>query len=107
MQGINKAKHVHLIDALLQMEILLSREQVEFACIQQTVEYRRELEDMHSNYERLLEELSGQISAYEALFSQVKVQYLSRKLKELKKEISIERPAYPMLAENIRLAHSI
>lgn len=105
MQGINKAKHVHLIDALLHMERLLSGEQMECACIQQTAEYRRELEDMHSNYERLLEELSGQISAYEALFSQVKVQYLSRKLKELKKEISEEKPAFRMLTENIRIAY--
>ena len=107
MQGINKAKHVHLIDALLYMERLLAREQRECACIQQTAEYRQELEDMYINYERLLEELSGQISAYEALFSQVKVRYLSRKLKELKKEISEEKSAFRMLAENIRLAYSI
>lgn len=89
MQGINKAKHVHLIDALLYMERLLAREQRECTCVQQPAEYRQKLEDMHGNYERLLKELSGQIRAYEALFSQVKVQYLSKKLKELKKEISI------------------
>ncbi|MES2458227.1 MAG: hypothetical protein V4594_21900 [Bacteroidota bacterium] len=105
MQGINKAKHVHLIDALLQLERLLAHGRIECACIQQTAEYRLKLEDMHLNYERLLEELSGLIGVYEELFNQVKVQYLSKKLKEMKKEISIERPAYRMLAENIRLAH--
>ena len=81
MQGINKAKHVHLMDALLQLERLLAREQRECAFVQRTAEYRQELEDMHLIYERLLEQLSRQISAYEALFNQVKVQYLSKKLK--------------------------
>jgi len=105
MQGINKAKHAHLIDALLQMERLLSREQRECGCIQQTAAYRLELEDMHVNYQVLLKNLSVQITAYEALFTQVKVQYLSKKLKELKKEISGEKPALRMLIENIRIAY--
>ncbi|RQO64829.1 hypothetical protein DBR43_31610 [Pedobacter sp. KBW06] len=106
MQGINKAKHVHLIDALLHMERLLSSEQGACACVQQTAQYRQELEDMHGNYERLLEELSGQIRAYEALFSQVKVQYLGKKLKALKKEIPVEKPAFKVLIKNIRLTYN-
>lgn len=105
MQGINQSKHQHLLDALLQMERLLVSEQRECACVHQTAEYRRELEDMHLNYRRLLDELSRQISAYEDLFSQVKTQYLGKKLKELKKKIPTEKPAFVRLVENIRLTY--
>jgi arginine/lysine/ornithine decarboxylase len=46
MQGINKSKHVHLIDALLQMERLLREDKQLNECLQQMVEYRAELENM-------------------------------------------------------------
>lgn len=102
MQGISKSRHTHLVDALLQMEQLLSKE---CECLQQAGEYRVELESMHGNYERLLDELSKQIMEYEILYSHVKIQFLGKKLKELKKEISVEMPDFPMLMQNIRLAY--
>lgn len=102
MQGISKSRHVHLMDALLQMEQLLNKE---CECLQQTVEYRIELETIHSNYERLLGELARQITDYEVLFSHVKIQFLGKKLKELKKEISVEMRDFPLLMQNIRLAY--
>ncbi len=64
-----------------------------------------ELEMMHRRYERTLADLSALIADYETLFSEVKVQYLGKKLKELKKEIPAEKPAFVMLVENIRLAY--
>ncbi|EHQ27512.1 hypothetical protein [Mucilaginibacter paludis] len=102
MQGISKSRHVHLMDALLQLEQLLGKE---CECLQQATEYRVELESMHSNYERLLEELARQITNYEVMYSHVKIQFLGKKLKELKKEISVEMPGFPVLVQNIRLAY--
>ena len=108
MQAISKGKHVHMIDALLQLEKLLIHEQ-ECNCLQQSADYRRELATMHANYEQLLEKLAEQISAYEALFGNVKVHFLSRKLRELKKDIPADRtasiPALAMLHNNIQLAY--
>lgn len=102
MQGISKSKHEHLIGALLQLEQLLSRE---CECLQQAGEYRVELETMHGNYEQLLNELAKQIVSYELLYSQVKIQFLGKKLKELKREITAETPGFPRLVQNIRLAY--
>ncbi len=102
MQGISNARHVHLIDALLQLEQLLNKE---CECLQKAGEYRVELEAMHSNYERLLDELGKQIMEYELLYSHVKIQFLGKKLKELKKEISVEMPTFPTLVRNIRIAY--
>ena len=105
MQGINKSKHVHLIDALLQMERLLREDKQANECLQQMVEYRAELESMYSDYKRLVEVLAIHISKYKALHGHIKIQHLGKKLKELKKEIPIEKPAFLMLVENIRLAY--
>jgi hypothetical protein len=102
MQGISKSRHTHLVDALLQIEQLLSKE---CDCLQQATEYRVELESMRSNYERLLNELARQITDYEMLYSHVKIQFLGKKLKELKKEISVEMRDFPVLVHNIRLAY--
>ncbi|RLJ69579.1 hypothetical protein [Pedobacter alluvionis] len=105
MHGISKSRHEHLKAALLQMEGLLSERQKECGCLQQAIDYNRELEIMYRTYERLLSELAGQITAYEIFHNQVKVQFLAKKLKELKKEISVQKPAFPMLIENIQLAY--
>jgi soluble cytochrome b562 len=102
MQGISQSKHQHLVDALLQMEQVLKQNR---ECVEQAVEYRVELESMHKNYERLLDKLANQISEYEALYAHVKIQYVGKKLKELKKEIPVEKPAFALLTENIRLAY--
>lgn len=103
MQGISKSKHEHLMSALLQLEGLLNKE---CDCLEQAREYKSELETMHSNYERLLDELARKITDYEVFYSHVKIQFLGKKLKELKKDISVEKPSFPMLRQNIRLAYS-
>jgi hypothetical protein len=105
MQAISKKRHERLKDALLQMKGLLSDGQKECSCLQQVEDYNRELETMYRNYDRLLKELSRQITAYEILYSEAKVQFLGRKLKALKKEIPTEMPAFVMLQASIRLAY--
>ena len=109
MRGITKGKHVHMIDALLQLEELLTHEQPECGCSQQARDYRRELAAMHANYELLLEKLAEQVSTYETLFGDVKINFLSRKLKELKKGIPADHAAsissLAMLHHNIQLAY--
>ena len=58
MQGINKKRHTHLVDALLQMESVWSCKQPECGCLQQAKYCRKELETKHANYEQLLEKLA-------------------------------------------------
>ncbi len=105
MQAISKKRHEHLKEALLQMEGLFSDQQKDCGCLQQSGVYNRDLETMYRNYERLLKELSRQITAYEILYSEVKVQFLGKKLKELKKQIPAEKSAFVMLQTSIRLAY--
>ncbi|EHQ27500.1 hypothetical protein [Mucilaginibacter paludis] len=83
MQGISKSRHVHLMDALLQLEYLLGKE---CGCLQQAGEYRAELATMHSDYERLLGELAKVITDYSVLYDEVKIRFLGKKLKELKRK---------------------
>lgn len=104
MQGINRKQYGHIVDALLRMERLLSDRQKECSSLKQAEDYKRDLESMYSNYERLLKELSEQITSYEILYSEVRVQFLSRILKELKKQIPPEKPAFVMLQASIRLS---
>ena len=73
MQGINKAKHAHLIDALLGLERLVSRQFVDDTCMRQIVTHRDRLRRKVEDYDRLLVELAMLITAYEALYSEVKV----------------------------------
>lgn len=102
MQGINGSKHKHLVDALLGLETLLNSR---LECVQEAEEYRRELEDIHFNYERLLEDLAEQIRAYEEIADLIRVRFLAVKLRELKKGIAVKEPAYIVLLENIHLAY--
>lgn len=73
MQGISKTRHVHLLDALQQLEGLLTDRQTECICLQKAEDYKLEMKSMYRNYEHLLKALSRQISAYEILYSEVKV----------------------------------
>jgi hypothetical protein len=105
MKGINQPQHQHLLKALQQLERLLSEDPCGQESLLQALAYRYKLETMHSNYKKLLKELSKQITAYEVLYNDVKVQFLGKKLKELKKEITYEKPDFLLLLENIRLAY--
>lgn len=105
MQGINRAKHAHLMDALLALERLVSKECDDDKCMQEIVAHRDQLETMFADYERLLTDLAIVITDYEILYNTVKVQFLAKKLKEIKKEIVVEKPAFAMLSSSIRLAY--
>ena len=102
MQGINKTRHAHLVDALLQIERQLSTGS---EYLQEAEEYRAELESMYNDYEHMLGELAGHIRAYETLFGQVKVQFLGKKLKVLKKDMMVERTNFPIGCKNAPLVY--
>lgn len=105
MQGINKAKHAHLMDALLGLERLVSRECANDKCMQEMAKYRDQLKTKVEHYDHLLTELAILITDYEVLYSEVKVQFLAKKLKNLKKEINVKKPAFVILQSSIRLAY--
>lgn len=86
MQGINKTRHAHLVDALLQIERQLSTGS---EYLQEAEEYLAELESIYSDYENMLGELAEKIRAYETLFGHIKIQFLGKKLKALKREICL------------------
>lgn len=68
------------------MEGLLGDGQKDDMDVQQARDYIWELDKMYQRYEYLLK-VSIQITAYEVLYSEVRVQFLGRKLKALKKGI--------------------
>ena len=105
MQGINKAKHAHLMDALLGLEKLLSRQLSDDRCMQEIVAHRDQLQAIFGDYDHLLSELAILITDYEVLYNQVKVQFLAKKLKEIKKEMAVEKPSFAMLRSSIRLVY--
>lgn len=105
MQGINKAKHVHLLDALLQLESLLEQREFGDREINKAENYRSQLKAKFHDYEVLLNQLAQCIAEYEDLFSEVKVQYLGRMLKEMKKESKGEKPSFLLLVDHVRLAY--
>lgn len=101
MRGINRSKHSHLISALAQLQGLLRGD----PAMQEITVYLEELEKMYKNYEQNLTELSVLIAEYEDMHNEVKVQYLGKKLKELRKGIPADNPDFVMLIENIRLGY--
>lgn len=106
MQGINKGKHEQLKNALVQLVDLLDKETDGLQqCAPQADDYRRELEHMYSDYQKKLDDLEQMVIEYEVLYSHIKAHFLTRKLKELKKEIRTKQPAYVLLAENIQLTY--
>ncbi|SOD15330.1 hypothetical protein [Pedobacter xixiisoli] len=106
MQGINKAKHAHLTDALHNLQQIVKQRSLDEECLQQATTYGTALANSYSTYEKLLTELAQQIEAYEALFTEVKVQFLGKKLKELKKQAVLQQPSLSVLMESVRLAYS-
>jgi len=105
MQAISKARHKHLVDALLQLEDLLKERLVNDSDLGQALIYREEIETMMSNYDRLVQELAIQIGDYLELYDRAKIKFLSVKLKELKKEIPKRSLVFPLLQQNIREAY--
>lgn len=86
MQGINKSKHIHLLKALSQLEEFPNdNNAAEYNFLAEVKKYRHELDLMYSNYHKLLSNLEQHIIAYDELHKKVKIQYLGRKLKELRR----------------------
>lgn len=105
MKGINESQYQHLLKALQQLERLLSEYPKGHESLLQALAYRKELEMMHRNYDSLLTDLSKQIMAYEILYNEVKVHFLGKRLRELKKSISVEMSVFPVLVQNIHMAY--
>lgn len=105
MQGISQSKHQHLIDALLKLEKLLGKDFKQDADRQQAAVYHMELDAKHTEYERLLLELSHVIDGYNQLFEKVKIQFLSPKLKEMRKNVPQDKAVFTLLRENIHIVY--
>lgn len=101
MKGINRSKHFHLIKALINL-----KELIQDGPTPELETYQGELEKLYKNYERILKELSIIIDEYEEKHTQIKVQYLGRKLKALKKELPVEKLDYHVLIENIWISYN-
>jgi len=97
MQGINKSKHVHLLKALNQLEEIVSDGDRSYNQLLQVREYRNELDLMYANYQKMLINLEQHIIAYDELHKKVKIQYLGRKLKELRRAAPQEDNAFASL----------
>jgi len=98
MQGINKSKHLHLLKALSQLEEFSSdNDTIGYNHLMEVREYRNELDLMYNNYHKLLNNLEQHIIAYDELHKKVKIQYLGRKLKELRKAAPQEDNAFASL----------
>jgi len=103
MQGINKSEHVHLLKALNQLEEIVSDGDRSYNQLLQVREYRNELDLMYANYQKMLINLEQHIIAYDELHKKVKIQYLGRKLKELKKTAHKEDITFAsLLSKTIR-----
>lgn len=107
MQGISNSKHQHLVNALLHLENLLSKQCEQNTDKQLAGELRLELETLHNSYSKQVNALADLIGDYHELFSKAKIQFLSPKLKELKKQAEQDAQIMPVLAQNIRLMYGI
>ncbi|WP_256011489.1 hypothetical protein [Desertivirga xinjiangensis] len=120
MNGINKARHVNLVNALHQLEsiaALLESNSV-VSCVKdesqslmfmptslELREKRLELEHSLEVYFNMLDDLANHISVYEDLFSNLKVSCVSAHLKALKKNIQPQDAIVSKLKTSISLAY--
>ncbi|RYD89474.1 MAG: hypothetical protein EOP54_25555 [Sphingobacteriales bacterium] len=120
MQGISKSKHEHLMGALQHLEeLLFSKEglkvkrdevlQEDAADFQQVlrdaIQAREELQQLYVNYNLTLEDLALIISKYEKLYSHLRTDFVSKRLKELKREMPITDEQFKLLKEGIHTAY--
>jgi hypothetical protein len=125
MHGISKSKHEHLIESLLLLEKLLSEEQalINRAKLeldangvnviepgsehQLAAGYREELTQIYAQYNTILVSLSEVIERYDKLFNHVRLEYVSKKLKELKRKVNAGEVRFDLLKDNIHIAYGI
>lgn len=126
MHGINRSRHLHLIESLLLLEELLHEEKellisdaagnnMENKAVaenyqntsQAAAAYRAELEEIYSLYHMELASLAETIERYDKLFNHVKIEYVSKKLKDLKRRNDLEGVRVERLKDNIHTAYGI
>lgn len=105
MQRISTSKHQHLVDALLQLESLLNSDFKQDLDLHVASELRAELETLFISYNQQVIALSELIGDYHELFNKTKIQFLSPKLKALKRKAEQDARVFPLLAQNIRLVY--
>jgi hypothetical protein len=122
MNGISKSKHEHLIEALLQLEnLLLEKGQVLSSDTDDLCDYedpadiinackaagkaRVELEEIYTSYNLTLESLSALIKKYDELYNFIRAEYISKRLKELKRSIQPDNIQFQSLRDNIRTVY--
>ena len=125
MHGISKSKHEHLIESLLLLEKLLSEEQALInkakleldangvnviepgSEYQMAAAYREELTQIYAQYNNILQSLAEVIERYDKLFNHVRLEYVSKKLKELKRKVNAGEVRFDLLKDNIHTAYGI
>ena len=125
MHGISKSKHEHLIESLLLLEKLLAEEQALIKRADSALNdngadiaeysgehklaaiYREELDQIYTQYNTILLSLSEVIERYDKLFNQVRLEYVSKKLKELKRKVNAGEVRFDLLKDNIHTAYGI
>lgn len=125
MHGISKSKHEHLIESLLLLEKLLAEEQALIKRANSTLGesgmdmvdysgehklaavYREELDQIYAQYNTILASLAGVIERYDKLFNHVRLEYVSKKLKELKRKVNAGEVRFDLLKDNIHTAYGI
>ncbi|MEO6148751.1 MAG: hypothetical protein ABIN95_00070 [Mucilaginibacter sp.] len=120
MQGISKSKHEHLLEALQQLEELLFakeglkiKTEVETAgtapdlqqVLRDAISAREELQQLYISYNITLESLALIISKYDKLYYHLRSDYVSKKLKELKREMPVTDEQFKLLKEGIHSAY--
>lgn len=85
MQGINKARHFHVINAMLELEKLAMDLELDHGDIFTLNAKRNELEECYQLYLKMLGQIELQIADYEDLFAEIKVRFTSSRVKKLKK----------------------
>jgi len=126
MHGINRSRHLHLIESLLLLEELLHEEKELLIndatgnnmenktatenyqnTSQVAANYRAELEEIYSLYHVELASLAETIDRYDKLFNHLKIEYVSKKLKDLKRRNDLEGIRNERLKDNIHTAYGI
>jgi hypothetical protein len=125
MHGISKSKHEHLIDSLILMEKIFQQEMDMVKAtgrkgrdFDSTIEnykdasieaghYRTELSEAFSSYNKKLHSLAVLIEKYDELFRHVKVEFVGKKLKDLKRNIDVDSQRFEQLRSNIQTAYDI
>ncbi|MFC4212347.1 hypothetical protein ACFOWA_14205 [Pedobacter lithocola] len=105
IKGINKKSHQNLIEALDRLKEI-QRDSGPPSDAQQITFFKEELNQLLAMYETILEEVIGQVAAYDRLAMQIKLQFVNRKLRTLKNIIPKGTESFSKLKECISLINA-